>query len=338
MIQNLHTLPNFDDRLSYLYVEHAVVDRQDKAIAVHNADGTTPVPAASLAVLMLGPGTKITHAAVRALADNNCLVVWCGEQGVRFYAEGLGGSRHSRNLLRQARLASDDLTRLQVVVRMYCLRFDEPVDPGLSLQQLRGKEGVRVRQAYADASAATGVPWQGRSYKRDTWDHADPVNRALSAANACLYGLCHAAILSAGYSPAIGFIHTGKQLSFVYDVADLYKAEFTIPIAFAAVAESIGEIERRVRYACRDRFYQQRLMQRILPDIRTCLDVTAPDLADEFADDPARPAGLWEPQAVSSQTPIGRILKIGNERLRTPPRRKPDAGDDPGEGQSLSAG
>ena len=310
-MQNLQELPRFSDKLSYLYIEHALIDQHEKAVAIHQADGTAPVPAAGLAVLILGPGTSITHAAVKSLADNNCQIIWCGEHGVRFYAQGMGGSRHSRNVIRQAQLVSNDITRLQVVVRMYCLRFDEPIDPTLTLQQLRGKEGIRVRQSYADASKKFGITWQGRSYKRNEWAAADPVNRALSAANACLYGLVHAAILSAGYSPALGFIHTGKQLSFVYDVADLYKARYTIPMAFAVAASGSAEIEREIRIACRDCFREAKLMERILPDIQTVLDIPkeAQEAAveDEFADDSARPADLWEPQSVSAQMPIPRI-------------------------------
>ena len=312
-MKNLHELPRFGDKLSYLYVEHASIDQHEKAVAVHDADGVMPVPAASLAVLILGPGTSISHAAIKSLADNNCQVIWTGEQGVRFYAQGLGGSRHSRNLIRQAALVSNDLTRLQVVARMYCLRFQDAIDPNLTLQQLRGKEGVRVRQAYREASEKFNVPWQGRSYKRDAWSDADPVNRALSAANACLYGLVHAAILSGGYCPALGFIHTGKQLSFVYDVADLYKADFTIPAAFAAAASGPVELERKVRIACRDTFRQARLMERILPDIQKVLNVPedAQDTqSDEFADDPALPGDLWEPANVPAETAIGRILNV----------------------------
>jgi CRISPR-associated protein Cas1 len=143
-----HDLPRFDDKLTYLYVEHAVVEQQDFAIAVHRVDGSSmAVPAAALAILMLGPGTTLTHAAVKALADNNCQVLWLGEHGVRFYAQGVGGARSSRNLLRQALLATQEAARLKVVVRMYCMRFDEQPDPDTTLQQLRGKEGIRVRQA-----------------------------------------------------------------------------------------------------------------------------------------------------------------------------------------------
>jgi CRISPR-associated protein Cas1 len=313
---SLHDLPRFDDKLTYLYAEHAVIEQQDAAIAVHRADGTTTsVPAAALAVLLLGPGTSLTHAAVKSLAACNCQVLWVGEHGVRFYAHGMGGSRSSRNLLRQAFLATQETARLQVVVRMYCMRFDDEPDPSVTLQQLRGKEGIRVREAYARAAREAGVIWRGRNYDRGRWDAADPINRALSAANACLYGLCHAAILSGGYSPALGFIHTGKQLSFVYDVADLYKVKFTIPVAFREAAAGGDGIDSRVRRACRDLFRSQKLVERILPDIASALDVSpTPEsqgdpAEDDFAGDESRPSDWWQPETLPAGTPIGTILQ-----------------------------
>lgn len=313
---SLHDLPRFDDKLTYLYVEHAVIEQQDFSIAVHRADGgITAVPAAALAILLLGPGTTLTHAAVKALAENNCQVLWIGEHGVRFYAQGLGGSRSSRNLLRQAFLATQEAARLKVVVRMYCMRFDEQPSPDLTLQQLRGKEGIRMRQAYAAASREYGVEWRGRQYDRANWGKADAVNRALSAANSCLYGLCHAAILSAGYSPGLGFIHTGKQLSFVYDVADLYKARVTIPVAFREAGDPEGNLEARVRRRCRDVFRSEKLVERILPDIAKAFDVPADETAgedssqDAYAGDEARPAEWWHPEGMSADTPIGSILE-----------------------------
>lgn len=308
MKTSLQDFGRFDDRISFLYVDRASIRHTENGIAIHEDDGVTEVPVSSIAMLMLGPGTTVTHLAIKVLAEHNCLVGWSGEFGVRFYACGMGGSRHSRNLMRQARLALDERSRLQVVVRMYLSRFsEESVDPGTTLQQLRGKEGIRVRQAYADASKATGVPWHGRDYKRKDWQAGDPVNRALSAANACLYGLVHAAILSAGYSPAIGFIHSGKQLSFVYDVADLYKAELTIPAAFEVAASRPDDIEQEVRRLLRRRLFSARLMQRILPDIAKVLDVPKSD-SDEYRDDPALPAELWEPSGFPIDAPIGTIL------------------------------
>jgi CRISPR-associated protein Cas1 len=290
---DLRILPKVRDSLSYLYVEHCRVDQDAKAIALHDADGKTPVPCASLLLLMLGPGTSITHAAVRTLADSGCLVAWTGEESVRFYAQGMGETRSARGLLRQAHLCSHPASHLAVVMRLYRMRFDEPLPDGLTLQQIRGKEGVRVREAYARASRETGVPWRGRTYRRDGWADADPINRALSAANSCLYGVCHAAIVAAGFSPALGFIHTGKMLSFVYDVADLYKADITIPAAFRAVAEGEEGVDSRARHACRDAFREQRLLARIVPDIQHALSVEL-DPNEPFDWDAAAPGGLWD--------------------------------------------
>ena len=314
-MDDLRQLARFDDRLSFLYVEHARIDQCEKAIAVHDAAGSTPVPVASLALLMLGPGTSITHAAVQALADNNCLVAWVGEEAVRYYAHGTGGTRSSRNLQRQATLWADADQRIEVVKRMYRRRFEDHIDPGLTLQQLRGKEGVRVREAYARASEATGILWSGRSYQRGNWSAADPVNRALSTANACLYGVVHAALVSAGYSAALGFIHTGKQLSFVYDIADLYKVDITIPLAFEVAGSHLTALERSVRQVCRDRFRDTRLVEQILPDIAWILDLSAPPSpADESAydEDQARPGPLWSPAKTDPEGTVEGGLDYGD--------------------------
>src|SRR5579875_2282313 len=295
MREDLHALPRVADSFSYLYVERLRIEQEARAIVLIDASGRVPVPCASLLLLLLGPGTTITHAAIRNLADCGCTVGWVGEDGVRFYATGLGATRSARNMLRQARLAVHGPSRLRVVRRMYELRFDEPLAEELSLRQIRGREGVRVRDSYARESARTGVPWFGRSYKRMDWRGADPVNRALSAANACLYGVVHAAIVASGYSPAIGFIHVGKQLSFVYDIADLYKTEVSIPVAFDVVRDGEADVERAVRQRLRTRFVEVRLLDRIVADIDRALgdDPTPSDLIDLDAE---APGALWDPE------------------------------------------
>jgi CRISPR-associated protein Cas1 len=250
-------------------------------------------------VLLLGPGTTITHAAVSALAENGCSILWCGEEGVRFYAAGLGETRQAARLMHQARCVCDDDLRREVAWRMYELRFGYRLreeEGDVSLNSLRGMEGVRMREAYAGAAAEYDVPWTGRRYTRKDWHQADPINRALSAASACMYGVCHAAIVSSGYSPALGFMHTGKQLSFVYDIADLYKTEITLPLAFRITAESAKDVEERVRYAARDAFHEKRLLKRIVDEIDALLDL--PEESDagvgDVDADPAMPAALWE--------------------------------------------
>lgn len=295
-MKDLRQLPKLRDSLAYVYLEHCRIDREQSAIAIYDEDGLTPIPCASIALLLLGPGSRVTHAAMSALADNNCLVAWCGEEGVRLYCYGSGGSRSAAPLIEQARLVSDAGLRVEVARRMYSMRFQDEPPPHLGLEQLRGWEGRRVRDAYALASKETGVTWKKREYDRSNWSAADPVNRALTAANACLYGVCHAAILSLGFSAGLGFIHTGWQLSFVYDIADLYKTAISIPIAFRCAAESPIDLEKRVRHACRDRFREINLLGRLSEDLPRALGMKRETVDAFFAEDTGdtNPGGLWD--------------------------------------------
>lgn len=235
------------------------------------------------------------------------------------YAHSTGGTRSSANLLKQAALWASPIARLAVVRRMYERRFDETLPEGLSLKQLRGREGIRVRETYAAASLKYNVEWTGRLYKRGEWASASPVNRALSTANACLYGVVHAAILSAGYSPALGFIHTGKQLSFVYDIADLYKVDVVIPLAFEIAGSYLSDLERSVRLACRDRFRDTDLLEHIIPEIAAVLDVPGVEVPttaaiEDWDEEPARPTRLWDPESGGSdQTAEGGMNYGGSD-------------------------
>lgn len=286
----LRTLPKVRDRISFLYFEHCRVEQELKAIAVFREQEKYIIPCASLSTLLLGPGTSITHAAIKTLADNACAVQWVGEDCLRFYVAGKGSSNKTDRLLHQVKLWADSLQRLSVVRRMYEYRFDEPLPEDLTLEQIRGREGARVRTAYSRLSKETGVEWKGRSYKRENWDDADAINRALSIANACLYGVCQAAINSVGYCSALGFIHTGNPLSFIHDVSDLYKAETTIPAAFEAVAETYFDLDSVVRRKCREKFSQHRLMQRLIHDVDQVLQFKKSD------EDGLAVSHLWDDQ------------------------------------------
>jgi CRISP-associated protein Cas1 len=270
-MKKLFILPKFSDRWSHLYLEHGKLDKKADSLAFHDFEGETRIPIDQLGFLMIGPGCSITHRAVQILAENNCMVSWTGEQGIRMYAHNTGATHSSRRVLHQAKMFCDEEMRLKVIRQMYQKRFLEKLDDNLNLEQIRGMEGARVRKIYKEMSEIYGVKWAGRRYDQSKWGNADPVNRAFSTAASCLYGLCHAAIISAGYSPAIGFIHTGKMLSFVYDIADLYKTEIIIPLAFETAAICKQEIEKSTRYACRDCFYETKLLERILPDISEVL-------------------------------------------------------------------
>jgi CRISP-associated protein Cas1 len=271
-MRTLHELPRFEDRWSYIYLEYGTLDQTAQGLTFGNRAAVTSIPINQLSLVMLGPGTTVTHAAVKALAGNNCLLAWTGVDGVKLYAHSTGGTFSARRLLHQARLVMDEKLRLEVAVRMFQKRFPGVDLAGKNLEQIRGMEGQRVRAIYAALAVEHSVEWHGRDYDQDAWMTATPVNRALSAANSCLYGVCHAAVVSAGYSAGLGFIHTGKLLSFVYDVADLYKTDLTVPLAFRLAAAAQANLERAVRVECRHAFHRFRLMDRLLPDIAEVLN------------------------------------------------------------------
>jgi CRISP-associated protein Cas1 len=261
------------DRSSIIFVERGNVDVLDGAFVVVDKNGVrTHIPIGGLACLMLEPGARISHAAVALAARAGTLVVWVGEAGVRLYAAGQPGGARADRLLWQARLALNDEARLKIVRKMFGMRFGEPAPERRSVDQLRGIEGARVRKLYELTAQKYGVAWKRRNYDPTDFSSADVPNRCLSSATSCLYGLTEAAVLAAGYAPAIGFLHSGKPLSFVYDVADVFKFETVVPEAFrvaAAVAKGKihGDAEGAVRHACRDSFRRTNILARLIPSI-----------------------------------------------------------------------
>lgn len=264
---DLQALPPIRDRMSFLYLEHCLINRQDGSITVTDARGTVHVPAASLGVLMLGPGTSLSHRAVELVGNTGATLLWVGEHGVRFYAHGRPLTHSAGLLIRQAALVSNARTRVAIARMMYQMRFPGEDVSRMTMQQLRGREGARIRSVYRQASARTGVPWDKRCYDPDNYSGGDAVNQALSAAHACLYGLAYSVITALGCSPGLGFVHTGHERSFVYDIADLYKAEFTIPIAFDAAAHVGKDVGSDTRRRVRDAFSSGRLLERMVHDL-----------------------------------------------------------------------
>lgn len=266
------------DRAGIIFLEYGELDVLDGAFVLVDKNGVrTQIPLGGLACLMLEPGTRVSHAAVVLAARVGCLLVWVGEAGVRLYASGQPGGARADKLLYHARLALDDDARLAVVREMYHRRFEEQAPGRRSIEQLRGIEGARVRELYKLTARKYGIEWSSRNYDRKVWNAADIANRCLSSATACLYGLAEASILAAGYAPAIGFLHRGKPLSFVYDIADIYKFETVVPAAFetaARIDKGKGDgtpPERQVRIACRDLFRRTGLLKQIIPSIEEIL-------------------------------------------------------------------
>ncbi len=269
---DLRALPQIRDRMTFLYLEHCTLNRQDGAITVTEERGCVHVPAASISALLLGPGTRITHRGMELIGDSGVTVVWVGENGVRYYASGRPLTHRAGLLMRQAALVSNMRSHLSVARKMYQMRFPEDDVSGLTMQRLRGREGARVRRIYRQASEKWNIPWNGRQYDPEDYAAGDPVNQALSAGHACLYGLAHAVIAALGCSPGLGFVHVGHECSFVYDVADLYKAETTIPIAFEIAAQDAPDIGAAVRRRMRDEMMRLHLLERMTKDIQFLLN------------------------------------------------------------------
>jgi len=273
------------ERLSILFIEKGHLDVLDGAFVVVDKSGVrTHIPVGGVACLMLEPVHGLPMLLWRWPRGGHTAGVGGRSGGAFVFVRSAGGARADR-LLYQAKLALDDTLRLKVVRKMYAMRFGEVPPERRSVEQLRGIEGARVRETYKLIAKKYGVEWKARNYDTSEWDKADLPNRCLSSATSCLYGVTEAAVLAAGYAPAVGFIHTGKPLSFVYDVADIYKFETVVPVAFKIAATSPRNPEQQVRIACRDVFRESRLLERIIPGIEEMLSAgeIAPPVAHEEA-------------------------------------------------------
>ncbi|MGI6009630.1 MAG: type I-E CRISPR-associated endonuclease Cas1e [Methanomethylophilus sp.] len=284
----IQALPRMADRLTFVYLDRCEVSRDAGAVTATDARGTVHIPAASISTLMLGPGSVITHRAVELLGDAGATIVWVGDGGVRYYAHGRPLTHSSSLLAAQAAAVSNKRSRMAVARRMYSMRFPGEDVSRLTMQQLRGREGARVRSVYRRCSEETGVRWDGRLYDPNDFSSGDAVNRALSAANSCLYGLVHSAIVSLGCSPGLGFVHTGHERSFVYDMADLYKAETSIPVAFRTAASGTGDLGRSVRRAMRDSMHSAHILERCVKDIWSFL------IGEQSEEDAPDAVMLWD--------------------------------------------
>lgn len=272
-----------EDRISFLYVERTVIHREGNALILTDERGVIHVPASALGALLLGPGTRITHAAMGVAGDAGVGIAWVGEHGIRYYAHGRPLAKTSRNAEAQARIVSNQRHRLRTARAMYSMRFPGEDVSAMSMSQLRGREGARMKRVYAEQAERTGVQWKKRSYSPDDFDGGDDINRALTSSHAALYGVTHAVIVSLGFVPALGVVHNGTDRALVYDMADLYKAEISIPAAFDAVASESADPVSEARRAVRDRIVSARLMPRMVKDLYTLFDLE-PDLEFSEAD------------------------------------------------------
>lgn len=286
------------NRVSMIFLQYGQLDVKDGAFVLIDVNGVrTHIPVGSVACIMLEPGTRVSHAAVKLAATVGTLLVWVGEAGVRLYASGQPGGARSDRLLYQAKLALDENLRLKVVRKMFELRFGEEPPSRRSVEQLRGIEGARVRETYKLLAKRYGVDWQGRRYDPKDWEKGDTVNQCISAATSCLYGITEAAVLAAGYAPAIGFVHTGKPLSFVYDIADIIKFDSVVPKAFEIASKGTLQPDKDVRIACRDIFRSSKVLDRLIPLIEEVL--SAGEIEPPEPPKDSQPPAIPEPESLA---------------------------------------
>jgi CRISPR-associated protein Cas1 len=287
------------DRNSMIFIGMGKIDVKDGAFVVIDKKGERMhIPVGSIACIMLEPGTRVSHAAIKLASACGTLLIWVGEAGVRLYSAGQPGGARSDKLLYQAKLALDENLRLKVVRKMFELRFGEPAPERRSVDQLRGIEGSRVRKTYQLLAKQYGVEWHGRRYNPKDWDKGDVINQCISSATSCLYGITEAAILAAGYAPAIGFLHTGKPLSFVYDIADIIKFETVVPVAFKIAAKSPFKPDRDVRIACRESFRTTKTLKKLIPLIEDIL--SAGEIEPPKPYDDAQPPAIPDPVSIGN--------------------------------------
>lgn len=280
----LQEIPTVKDRYTFIYLEKCSLTKEDSALKAEFGEQYTLIPSHAFLVLLLGPGTSITHRAMELIGESGTTVCWVGEGAAKFYGCGRPLTTSSRLLIKQAAIVSTNRLRMKAVRCMYSMRFPDEDLTGLTLQQLRGKEGARVRDQYKQQSELWNVPWDKRQYTPGDISKSDDVNLALTYANSCLYALVQAVVSALGLSPGLGMIHTGHERSFIYDIADLYKAEFTIPTAFEIAANKVPNIYMAVRKHMRDLFYSSNLVNRIVADIAEILDVKEEESDVDFED------------------------------------------------------
>lgn len=262
-------LPQVKDRYPFVYLERCRLEVDDSAVKfidINHNEVTLPI--ATIMTLLLGPGTSITHEAVKALSASNTTVCWTGEDSLLYYATGISPTATTLNVRKQASISSDMDKRTVVARRMFKARFPKDTVDNSSIQELMGMEGKRVKKIYENYADKYKVGWKGRSYVPGKFEMSDMTNKILTSANAALYALCTSAIVSLGYSPHLGFVHTGSPLPFVYDIADLYKEYLCIEFAFEMTLKLAGNYDKHVVLdAFRKRVIDFGLLERFKPDI-----------------------------------------------------------------------
>lgn len=267
------SLPQVKDKYPFLYLERGRLEIDDSSVKwIDSTNNVVPLPVATLNALLLGPGTTITHDAVRTATAANCAICWVGEDSLLFYAAGFLPTADTRNLKRQIELSAEPKKAIEVARAMFARRFPDADLIEKNLAEMMGMEGQRVRALYVSKAEKYQVGWKGRQFTPGKFETSDLTNQILTSTNAALYGILCSAVHSMGYSPHIGFIHSGSPLPFVYDLADLYKEHLCIDLAFSLTRDLAGRYDKhKVAGAFRQRVIEMDLLAKIGDDIAELL-------------------------------------------------------------------
>lgn len=275
---------------SVIYIEKGRIEQTEFSIQVVRELTISEIPIATIGAIFLGPGTTITHEAVKTICDVGCNIIWCGMEQWRFYAAGTPGTASSKNLLKQIHYHENKTLHMQVIRSMYRLRYPDEHLSRKSLSELRGIEGIHVKKLYEDLAEQYEICWSGRSYKVDDFESQDNINRALTTAHQVLYGIIKSVLHLTGFSSAIGFIHTGKMDSFVYDMADLYKEKISIPVAFETVSKNPVNLDSSVRESMRGKILELHLLKQIVTDLKMLFNCEDEDIKN------LEQLKIWDPK------------------------------------------
>jgi CRISPR-associated protein Cas1 len=267
------TLPQVKEKYPFLYLERGRLEIDDSSVKWIDCEANVVrLPIATINCLLLGPGTSVTHEAIKVLAAANCSVCWVGEDALLFYAAGITPTSNTRNFKKQMLLASDAKKSVEVARRFFKKRFPQADLSGKTLKEMMGMEGYRVRELYEQKAQQYNVGWKGRRYVQGKFEMSDITNQIMTSANAALYGILSAVVHALGYSPHIGFIHSGSPLPFIYDLADLYKERLCIDLAFSATLDMAGKYNKhKMSAAFRRRVIEMDLLAQVPEDIESVL-------------------------------------------------------------------
>ncbi len=247
------------DRHGLLWLERGRLSAEDGTLVFTTAGtdrlaaGTYDIPLQQVSNILLGPGTVVSHDALRLLARQQTGLLAVGSGGVRLYAVSMPfGPDRSERARRHARLWADETRRLEVARAMYAIRLGGALPPYIQdLDTLRGIEGARVKESYRLLARQFGIDWQGRRYDRQHPELNDLVNNAINHAAVAVYAAARIAVAVTGTIPQLGFIHEASGHAFALDIADLFRTTVTVPVAFRAVRKFLTEGGRDIEAVTR---------------------------------------------------------------------------------------